>query len=164
MKRLDNKANISKYEFSVINMLKKFHRAKKVQKPDSYLKVVASLLYTKYLVPSSIVKASTLFIWFYGRKSGAMANKVNSKPEVIKIFFCSAQLSMKFFLLINVIKKFSFYSGSYKPRKLFFLLLNVKMQTIIGIFTFMSRRNLLIVCILIFKSRKNSFLGLYEPE
>ena len=65
MKRLDNKANISKYEFSVINMLKKSHRAKKVQKPDSYLKVVASLLYTKYLVPSSIVKASTLIIWFY---------------------------------------------------------------------------------------------------
>ena len=47
-------------------------------------------------------------------------------PEVIKLFSCSTQLSIKFFLLINV-----------------------KMPTIVGIFTFMSR--------------KNSILGLSEP-
>ena len=41
-----------------------------------------------------------------------------SGPEVIKIFSCSAQLSMKFFLLINV-----------------------KMPTIVGILTFISRKN-----------------------
>ena len=48
-------------------------------------------------------------------------------PEVIKPFPCSAQLSMKFFLLINV-----------------------KMPTIVGILTFMSE--------------KNSIIGLSEPE
>ena len=48
-------------------------------------------------------------------------------PEVIKLFSCSTQLSMKFFLLINV-----------------------KMPTVVGILTFMSR--------------KNSILGLSEPE
>ena len=50
-----------------------------------------------------------------------------SGPEVIKLLTCSTQLSMKFFLLINV-----------------------KMPTIVGILTFMSR--------------KNSILSLSEPE
>ena len=49
-----------------------------------------------------------------------------SGPEVIKLFSCSTQLSMKFFLLINV-----------------------KMPTVVGILTFMSR--------------KNRILGLSEP-
>ena len=48
-------------------------------------------------------------------------------PEVIQLFSCSTQLSMKFFLLINV-----------------------KMPTIVGILTFMSG--------------KNSILGLSEPK
>ena len=48
-------------------------------------------------------------------------------PEVIKLFSCSTQLSMKFFLLINV-----------------------KMPTIVGILTFMSG--------------KNSILGLSGPK
>ena len=48
-------------------------------------------------------------------------------PEVIKLFSCSTQLSMEFFLLINV-----------------------KMPTIVGILTFMSG--------------KNSILGLPEPK
>ena len=52
---------------------------------------------------------------------------VNSGPEVIKLFPCSTQLSMKLFMLINV-----------------------KMPTIVGILTFMSR--------------KNSILCLSEPE
>ena len=52
---------------------------------------------------------------------------IQSGPEVIKLFSCSTQLSMIFFLLINV-----------------------KMPTIVGILTFMSG--------------KNSHLGLYDPE
>ena len=52
---------------------------------------------------------------------------VRSGPEVIKLFSCSAQVSMKFFLLINV-----------------------KMPTIVGILTFMSG--------------KNSILGISEPK
>ena len=48
-------------------------------------------------------------------------------PEVIKLFSCSTQLSTKFFMLMNV-----------------------KMSTIVGILTFMSR--------------KTSILGLSEPK
>ena len=48
-------------------------------------------------------------------------------PEVIKLFSCSTQLSMKFFLLITV-----------------------KMPTVVGILTFMGR--------------KNSDPGLSEPQ
>ena len=51
---------------------------------------------------------------------------MSSSPEVIKNS-CSTQLSMKFFLLINV-----------------------KMPTVVGFLAFMSR--------------KNSVLGLFEPE
>ena len=56
-------------------------------------------------------------------------HKISAKsgPEVIKLFSCSTQLSMKFFLLINV-----------------------KMPTIVGILTF--------------RSRKNSILSLSESE
>ena len=47
-----------------------------------------------------------------------LLNGMESGPEVIKLFSCSTQLSMKFFLLINV-----------------------KMPTIVGILTCMSRKN-----------------------
>ena len=57
----------------------------------------------------------------------AMSSHHESGPEVIKIISCSTQLSMNIFLLMNV-----------------------KMPTIVGILTFMSR--------------KNSILGLPEPE
>ena len=56
----------------------------------------------------------------------ALCNTVPG-PEVIKLSSCSTQLSMKFILLTNV-----------------------KMPTIVGILTFMSR--------------KNSTLGLSEPK
>ena len=39
------------------------------------------------------------------------------------------------------IKKFVFFLGSDKPRILFFPLINVRMPTIVGISTFMSRKN-----------------------
>ena len=39
------------------------------------------------------------------------------------------------------IKKLSFFSGADKHIMLFFLLINVKMPTIVGILTFMSRKN-----------------------
>ena len=71
-------------------------------------------------------------------------------PEVIKLFSCSTQLN---FMLNSVehemlnahkdknIKKFSVL-GSDKPRMLFFPLINVKMPTMVGFLTFMSRKNL----------------------
>ena len=46
---------------------------------------------------------------------------LGTRPEVIKLFPYSTQLSMKFFLLINV-----------------------KMPTIVGILTFMSRKNIIL--------------------
>ena len=48
--------------------------------------------------------------------------KSTPDPEVIKLFQCSTQLSMKFFLLINV-----------------------KMPTTVGILTFMSQKNSIII-------------------
>ena len=49
---------------------------------------------------------------------------VQSGPEVIKLFSCSTQLSMKFSLLINM-----------------------KMPTIFGIFIFINRENFMLSCI-----------------
>ena len=54
-------------------------------------------------------------------------HQMRTGPEVIKLLSCSTQLSMKFFQLTNV-----------------------KMPTILGILTFMSR--------------KNSIIGLFESE
>ena len=44
------------------------------------------------------------------------------------------------------IKKFGFFFflGSDKPRMLFFQLMNVKMPTVVGILTFMSRKNFML--------------------
>ena len=48
-------------------------------------------------------------------------------PEVIKLFPCSTQLSMKFEMpiSINIKKKISFFSGSDQPRMLFYTYLLV---------------------------------------
>ena len=59
---------------------------------------------------------------------------MKSGPEVIKLFSCSTQLSMKFFLLIIV-----------------------KMPTVVGILTVMSRKNI----ILCFSEPENSWISLY---
>ena len=42
------------------------------------------------------------------------------------------------------IKKFGFFLGSAKLRMLFFPLINVKMPTILGILTFMSRKSFML--------------------
>ena len=42
------------------------------------------------------------------------------------------------------IRKFSFFSGSDKPRMVFFLIINVKMPIVVGILTFMSRKNFML--------------------
>ena len=59
---------------------------------------------------------------------------VGPGPEVIKLFPCTTQLSMKFFLLINV-----------------------KMPTIVGIFTFISMVNTTFERL---KAKKISFVGI----
>ena len=45
---------------------------------------------------------------------------------------------------IKISRNIAFLSGSDKPRMLFFLLINVKMPTIVGILTFMSRKNFML--------------------
>ena len=61
-------------------------------------------------------------------------------PEVIKLFSCSTQLRLKFILLINV-----------------------KMPTIVGILTFMSRINYRLWSSKPSISRYLGYFGIYEP-
>ena len=63
-------------------------------------------------------------------------------PEVIKLFSCSTQLSKKI-LKAHKYKKsqqIQHLLGSDKLIMLFFMFINVKMPTIVGILTFMSRK------------------------
>ena len=70
---------------------------------------------------------------------------MGSGPKAINLFSCSTQLSMKFQMLISIkMSRNSAFSGSGKPMMLFFLLINVKMPTIVGILTFMSRKNFML--------------------
>ena len=65
-------------------------------------------------------------------------------PEVIKLFSCSTENEILNAHEYKNIKKFGLFLGSDKPRMLFFQLINVKMPTIVGIFTFMSRKNFML--------------------
>ena len=65
-------------------------------------------------------------------------------PEVIKPFPCLAEHEILNAYKFKNIKKFSFYSCSNKPRMLFFLLINVKMPTVVGILTFMSTKTFIL--------------------
>ena len=76
------------------------------------------------LCPDSIPSKKT---WKMKKSELLPLNKYQSWPEIIKLFSCSTQLSMKYFPLINV-----------------------KMQTIVGILTGMRA--------------KNTILGLNEPK
>ena len=61
---------------------------------------------------------------------------MRSRPEVIKLFSCSTQLSTNFQLLIKLKYQVSALSLS---DVVYIMLINVKMPTIVGILTFMSR-------------------------
>ena len=72
-------------------------------------------------------------------------NIAGSSPEVIKLFSCSTQLGMKFYIHISIkISRNSAFLGSDNPRMLFFPLINANMSTIVGNFTFMSRKNFML--------------------
>ena len=67
-------------------------------------------------------------------------------PEVIKLFFMLNSVEHE---ILNAhkyknIKNFGLFSGLDKPRMLFFPLINVKMPTVVGILTFMSRKNFML--------------------
>ena len=72
-------------------------------------------------------------------------NKWKSGPEVIKNFMLN---SVEHEILnahrYKYIKKLNFFSGSGKTIMLFFQLINVKMPTIVGILTFMSRKKIML--------------------
>ena len=72
--------------------------------------------------------------------SGIMLISVNSGSEVLKLFRCVDYLSTKLELLKN--KLIYMYFSCFKTLRYFILLINVKMPTIVGILTFMSRINL----------------------
>ena len=84
---------------------------------------------------------------FIERKSDLVTRKQQKTrpgPEVIKLFSSSTQLSTKFQMLIKTkipTKNISYLSLS---DVVFILLINVKMPTIVGILTFMSRINFLL--------------------
>ena len=67
--------------------------------------------------------------------------------EVIKIMPNSTEHEMLNAYKYENSKKFGFFSGSDKLRMLFFLLINIKMKTIVGILTFMSRKNFFLSCV-----------------
>ena len=71
--------------------------------------------------------------WMLKRSSNKVL--IRPGPEFIKLFSCSTQLSMTFFLLINV-----------------------KMPTIVGILTFMSRKNSILD---LSKPKKAEFLVIF---
>ena len=50
------------------------------------------------------------------------------------------------------IKKSQLFSGSDKPRLLFFLLINIKMPKIVGILTFMRRKNFMLSRFIVYSS------------
>ena len=73
---------------------------------------------------------------------------VGPGPEVIKLCSCSTQLSTKFQLLIKTIIPTNEGDSSFKSLRclslsdvVLIMLINVKMTTIVGILTFMSRIN-----------------------
>ena len=70
---------------------------------------------------------------------GCLPKKKRNRPEIIKMFHAhAAQHEILNPHEYKNIKKFSFFSGSNKPKMLFFLY--VKMPTIVCILIFMSRK------------------------
>ena len=72
--------------------------------------------------------------------TGSRSKVTPPGTEVIKLFSCSTQLRMKFVPLIKKINANNFYFFSCKAElsMKFFLLINIKMPTIVGILIFIS--------------------------
>ena len=71
-------------------------------------------------------------------------------PEVIKKAFSMLNSAEQEILNAHKYKnrkKFSTFLGSYKLLMLFFLFINVKMPTIVGILIFMNRKNFMLNCV-----------------
>ena len=87
------------------------------------------------------------FMLLFFFKKGMQKNTYASRrpgPEVIKLFF---MLSLVEHLNAHKYKKYQVirpYLGQDKPRMLFFPLINVKMTTMVGILTFVSKKNFML--------------------
>ena len=77
-----------------------------------------------------------------GLASTLLSEEVRAGPEVIELFSCSSQLSIKLQQLIKMLKNADFLAFILSD-VVFILIINVKMPTIVGILTFMSRINFL---------------------
>ena len=76
-----------------------------------------------------------------------LSPRLSFRPRGYKTFFVLNSIEHE---ILNAhkyknIKKFVFFSGSDKPGMLFFPILNVKMPTIVGILTFMSREIFMLI-------------------
>ena len=70
---------------------------------------------------------------------------MQSGPEIIKLFSCSTQMSMKFVLQINLkLLTISNYCLLNKLSLKIPLLIDMKMPTIVGIFIFIRRDNFML--------------------
>ena len=83
--------------------------------------------------------------WLWSRKS-PKGREIKIRPRGYKTFFILNSVEHE---ILNAqkyenIKKFSIFSDSDKLRMLFFLLITVKMPTIVGILIFMSRKNFML--------------------
>ena len=98
--------------------------------------------------PKSNMPLKILLSWGYSKQhyNEASVNVLADldQPEVIRLFSCSAQMSMKCFMLINLklltlaksfLQSLSRLSMQLSP------LINIKMPLIVGIFIFISREN-----------------------
>ena len=66
-------------------------------------------------------------------------------PRGYKTFFVLISIEHEILILICMkISRNSAFSDSNKPRVLFFPLINIKMPTVVGILTFMSRKNFML--------------------
>ena len=88
-----------------------------------------------------IIVHFTAYCWVYSTPNKMMSHTTPG-CEVIKLFSCSTQLSTQFQLLIKLkylqMKKFLALSLS---DVVFIMLINIKIPTIVGILTFISRIN-----------------------
>ena len=73
---------------------------------------------------------------------GASADEVRGYKQIFMLN--STEHEILNLISIKISRNLAFLSGSYKPRMLFFRLINVKMPTIVGILTFMSRKNFIL--------------------
>ena len=77
-------------------------------------------------------------------KSDIVANDTRARGYKTFFMLNSAEHEMLKAHKYKNIEKLSIFSGSDKPGKLFFLLIKFEMPTVVGISTFMSRKNFML--------------------